>query len=188
MPDIFPNEMIQGGMLWFPDLSIPDPYFVLPVMASASFMLSIEANKEQMLSTNVGQGTLMINVFRAFGLIMIPSISYFSAGLNCYWVTNNTATLLQTILFKSAAVRKALGIWDPPKPVPGAPRLKGIVETAKEGITNLIEGKKSLTPTEEIEVHNRKVDEQKYFSMIGKSSRERRMTARRKAKLTPTKG
>ena len=188
MPDIFPNEMVQGGILWFPDLTIPDPYYVLPVIASASFMLSIEANKEQMMATNMAQGTLMINVFRAFGLIMIPSIAFFSAGLNCYWVTNNTATLLQTILFKNSAVRKTLGIWDPPKPVPGAPQVKGIVETAKEGITNLIEGKKTLTPKEEIEEHNRKIDEQKYFSMIGKPSRERRMAARRKARSTPTKG
>ena len=188
MPDIFPEEMKNGGMLWFADLTIPDPYYIMPILASTSFLLSIEANKEQMLATNIAQGELMLNVFRALGIIMIPSISFFSAGLNCYWVTNNTATLLQTLLFKNAGVRKYLGIWDPPKPVPGGPVVKGIFETAKEGVENFIEGKKKKSPKEEMEERNRAIDEKKYLSMIGTKSRDsRRRQVKRASRTVPPK-
>jgi membrane protein insertase Oxa1/YidC/SpoIIIJ len=150
-------------------------------------LLSIEANKEQMLATNIAQGELMLNVFRALGIIMIPSISFFSAGLNCYWVTNNTATLLQTLLFKNAGVRKYLDIWDPPKPVPGGPVVKGIFETAKEGVETLIEGKKK-SPKELMEERNRAIDEKKYLSMIGTKSRvSRRRQVKRASRTVPPK-
>ena len=36
------ESMKTGGILWFPDLTTPDPYYVLPVLACASFVASIE--------------------------------------------------------------------------------------------------------------------------------------------------
>ena len=36
------ESMKSGGILWFTDLTIPDPYFVLPVLACMSFMAIIE--------------------------------------------------------------------------------------------------------------------------------------------------
>jgi membrane protein insertase Oxa1/YidC/SpoIIIJ len=184
MPEIFPEEMKNGGILWFSDLSVHDPYYIMPVMASTSFLLSIEANKEAMVAASAAQGELMLNVFRLMGIVMIPSISFFSAGLNCYWVTNNTITLLQTLLFKSPNVRTYLGIWDPPKPVPGGPVAKGILETAQEGLERIIEGKKKTTPKEQIEQHNKAIDEKKYLTMIGTNSRDRRRKITRRAGRT----
>ena len=36
------ESMKTGGMLWFTDLTVPDPYYVLPVLSCASFMATIE--------------------------------------------------------------------------------------------------------------------------------------------------
>ena len=36
------ESMKTGGMLWFTDLTIPDPYFLLPVMTAATLFLTIE--------------------------------------------------------------------------------------------------------------------------------------------------
>ena len=36
------ESMKTGGLLWFPDLTIADPYFLLPILCSASMLLTIE--------------------------------------------------------------------------------------------------------------------------------------------------
>ncbi len=37
-----PLESFQtGGVLWFPDLTIPDPYFVMPIFATGSLLVMI---------------------------------------------------------------------------------------------------------------------------------------------------
>ena len=36
------ESMKTGGMLWFEDLTVPDPYYILPVLACGSFVASIE--------------------------------------------------------------------------------------------------------------------------------------------------
>ena len=38
------ESMKTGGALWFQDLTVPDPYYVLPVVACASFVASIEVH------------------------------------------------------------------------------------------------------------------------------------------------
>ena len=36
------ESMKTGGILWFTDLTVPDPYYVLPLLGCASFMAIIE--------------------------------------------------------------------------------------------------------------------------------------------------
>lgn len=71
---------------------------------------------------------IMVNAFRALGIIMVPLTMNFPASVFCYWVTNNTFSLAQTLIFKMDGFKKRFGIWDPPKPVPGAPEPKGMME------------------------------------------------------------
>jgi len=35
-------SMQSGGLFWFSDLTIPDPYFALPLMTAATFLVIIE--------------------------------------------------------------------------------------------------------------------------------------------------
>ena len=37
--------MMAGGLLWFPDLTVPDPSFMLPVISSAGFLISLEVRE-----------------------------------------------------------------------------------------------------------------------------------------------
>lgn len=34
--------MTVGGALWFTDLTVADPYYLLPITASALFLLTVE--------------------------------------------------------------------------------------------------------------------------------------------------
>jgi len=119
MPGLFPDELKTGGILWFTDLTLTDPLYILPITSAASFLLLIEMGKDQMMAQDPARGQIMINVFRGLSLMMIPVCFQLDAAMLCYWTVNNVVTLGQTALLKSDGVRKKLGIWDPPKPVPG---------------------------------------------------------------------
>lgn len=38
------TSMMAGGALWFPDLTVPDPSFMLPIISSAGFLVSLEVS------------------------------------------------------------------------------------------------------------------------------------------------
>ena len=39
------ESMKTGGLLWFPDLTLSDPYFLLPILSSALMLLTIEVGQ-----------------------------------------------------------------------------------------------------------------------------------------------
>ena len=160
MPEYFGPEMSVEGLLWFHDLTAFDPYYVLPVASAITMLASIELNKAQMVATNPGQGQLMLNIFRSMSIVMVPAIAAFPASLNLYWLVNNTFTAIQAGLFQNKKVRKALGIWEMPKPVPGMPIPKGIMQTIEDAVH------RKPTEGELIKTHNEKVENKKKIATI----------------------
>ena len=153
MPDYFPNELANGGMYWFPDLTNADPLHILPIASAAMFIGMMEVGKEQMLAGNPQQGPLMLNAFRGLGLIMIPITWNFTSAIFCYWCTNNLVSFGQSVLFKNPAMRKTLGIWDPPPPVPGM-QDKPLMEQIKAQFEKSPEEKEA----EKIRLHNEAIE------------------------------
>mmetsp|Transcript_26762 Transcript_26762/g.37615 ORF Transcript_26762/g.37615 Transcript_26762/m.37615 type:complete len:462 (+) Transcript_26762:272-1657(+) len=164
MPDYFPTELAEGGILWFPDLTVTDPLYILPMGSALSFLLMIELGKEQMMASNPQQGLIMMNVFRGMSLMMIPVATTLSSAVLCYWVTNNSISLAQSMAFRNKSVRQVLNIWDPPKPVPGSPATKGIMESVNE-MVDKVQGK-AVTEQQQIQQHNEAVDSRKKANMI----------------------
>ena len=81
----------SGGLFWFTDLTMADPYFVLPVV-SASIL--VVAGGVSARNINPAQKRMMLFLpvgFTAF-------IARFPAGLFVYWITSNAFTLIQNVL------------------------------------------------------------------------------------------
>ena len=36
------ESMMFGGLLWFPDLTVPDPYYILPVFTAVTMFITME--------------------------------------------------------------------------------------------------------------------------------------------------
>lgn len=108
MPELFPEELAAGGMFWFPDLTVPDPLYILPIASAGTFLLLIEMGKDQMMAQNAAQGQLMVNVFRVLSIGMLPVCVSFEASMLCYWTANNMMTIAQTGILKQDSVRKYL--------------------------------------------------------------------------------
>jgi hypothetical protein len=106
--DINP-AILTDGMLWFKDLSSPDPTGILPVLGGMMSMLNI-------MSTSSAGGNSVMRKFSKYlkllPLVSIPIWMTFPAAFNLYWLV--TASVQVTILnaFRFTAFRRFVGLPD----------------------------------------------------------------------------
>ena len=81
----------NGGLLWFQDLTVFDPLYILPVLYIATMMISQEI---AMQNTAPEQKRIMRFLPLVFGIVLIR----FPAGLFVYWVTSNLISIAQNLL------------------------------------------------------------------------------------------
>ncbi|XP_033209187.1 mitochondrial inner membrane protein OXA1L-like [Belonocnema kinseyi] len=127
-------SMREGGLSWFTDLCVPDPYYLLPVTSSTTLMLLLFGSSK-MLPISESTKKAMI--------VIVPSLTFFfvkgfPAGTLVYWVTTNSITLLQHQVLKLPAVKKYYGLPEvaPPKnPVSG--KMPGFLQSFQENMQNV---------------------------------------------------
>lgn len=122
LPELYPQTLSTEGILWFPNLAVADPYYILPLLTAGSFALTIEISKNSMKASaaDPAQARIMITAMRVLSAIMIPFTATFPAVMFVYWLPNNIVSFLSALLLQQSSIRKKIGIWDPPKPPPGS--------------------------------------------------------------------
>src|SRR5690606_26661034 len=73
---------------WIQDLSVMDPYFVLPLLMGASMFIQMRLNPTPADPTQAQVMKWMPAIFTVFML-------WFPAGLTLYWLTNNVLSIAQ---------------------------------------------------------------------------------------------
>jgi YidC/Oxa1 family membrane protein insertase len=73
---------------WIVDLSVKDPFFVLPLLMGATMFIQFKLNPTPPDPTQARIMQMMPIVFTFMFL-------WFPAGLVMYWVTNNTLSIIQ---------------------------------------------------------------------------------------------
>ncbi|MGI9200449.1 MAG: membrane protein insertase YidC [Woeseiaceae bacterium] len=82
-------EMRQAPfMLWITDLSVRDPFFILPLIMGAAMFF------QQKLNPQVGD-PIQIKVMQIMPIIFTAFFAFFPAGLVLYWVTNTLLSIAQ---------------------------------------------------------------------------------------------
>jgi YidC/Oxa1 family membrane protein insertase len=192
MPDFFPQEMATGGMLWFPDLTqtavlewsgwmpLLDMSWALPGICLVTMAASVELSSKQMIESggNTDMNRNMLQIFRFMMIPMTYILATMHAGLLCYWSVNNLFTLVQITVLKIPAIKKAAGIWDAPKPVPGAAPpggLKDIFESYKKRAMG-----EPDSDAAKIIQHNLRVEQRKKQAELSKESTANRRRAIKK--------
>lgn len=164
MPDYFHDELSTGGILWFVDLTLPDAYYVMPVFSGLSLIAMMEVSKKSMMASSPEHGKMMLTFFRVMGVLLVPFAMYFPTCLLCYWTVNNSFSLAQSVMFNNPNVRKGLGIWDLPKPVPGAGDKngnKGMLEMLQDSMNSKRKEGNDSNLKQRIELHNAAVEERR---------------------------
>lgn len=75
-------------ILWYKDLSIMDPYFVLPLLMGASMFFQQKLNPPQM-------DPIQQKIFQILPIVFTFMFLWFPAGLVLYWVVNNVLSIAQ---------------------------------------------------------------------------------------------
>jgi YidC/Oxa1 family membrane protein insertase len=78
-------------VLWIKDLSVQDPYYVLPILMGATMFIQQKIQPTTM-DPRQAQIMLILPVFLTFLFVTFP------AGLVLYWLTNNVLTILQQVI------------------------------------------------------------------------------------------
>jgi YidC/Oxa1 family membrane protein insertase len=87
-------------MLWVKDLSVQDPYYVLPILMGVTMFIQQKIQPTTM-DPKQAQIMLLLPVFLTFLFVTFP------AGLVLYWLTNNVLTITQQVVTDRYLLPKA---------------------------------------------------------------------------------
>jgi YidC/Oxa1 family membrane protein insertase len=76
-------------ILWIDNLSVRDPYFILPLLNAAFMILT------QRLTPMAGMDPLQAKMMQAMPIVFAVMFAFFPAGLVLYWATNAGLSLAQ---------------------------------------------------------------------------------------------
>uniref|UniRef100_A0A3P8UWU4 OXA1L mitochondrial inner membrane protein n=1 Tax=Cynoglossus semilaevis TaxID=244447 RepID=A0A3P8UWU4_CYNSE len=123
------------GVLWFPDLTLGDPLYILPLAVSGTMFFVLHMGAES------GIDNPNLRIMKAVNKVMPVIIFFvtinFPTAVSTYWLTSNCFSLLQVSLLKQPLIRKKLNIPSrivhPPSSIPPQ---KGFMETLSESWKN----------------------------------------------------
>jgi YidC/Oxa1 family membrane protein insertase len=75
-------------ILWIQDLSIKDPYFILPLIMGASMFIQQKLNPAP-------PDPMQAKIMQALPIVFTVFFAFFPAGLVLYWVVNNILSITQ---------------------------------------------------------------------------------------------
>ncbi|KAG8277554.1 Mitochondrial inner membrane protein oxa1l [Homalodisca vitripennis] len=104
MSSIPVESLKTGGLWWFTDLTVPDQFYILPLITSATLFLTIKVGAE------TGQPTqnmiIMKYVMMGLPLIVFPFTLNFHGLMLVYWTTSNFISLCQVGFLRVPKVRE----------------------------------------------------------------------------------
>ncbi|XP_065189244.1 uncharacterized protein LOC135819873 [Sycon ciliatum] len=103
-----PVSMQTGGFFWAPDLTIPDPYFVMPVLLSAVFLTAVMLGSENGMRPTGWMKHFLIGISIAGAGLT----SQFPMGLQIFWLFNISMGVSLSRLYRWPSVRPLLGMPD----------------------------------------------------------------------------
>jgi len=109
-------QMSAEGLFWCPNLSAPDPTFILPVLVGVTFASTIFVSSVK-TGVQKEQSGFLQKYSRAvtgglygLSLVMIPISSYVPSAMALYWATSGAMGVLINLLLLHPPVRRAVRI------------------------------------------------------------------------------
>ncbi len=91
-------------IFWIKDLSIHDPYFVLPIMMGITMLLI------QKMSPTPVTDPMQKKIMMIMPIVFTAMFCTFPAGLTLYWVVSNIVTIVQQIMIFRALEKRGLSM------------------------------------------------------------------------------
>ena len=102
--------LAHGGFGWVPDLTVADPYYVLPVTSALMTLLVLETGAETGTTAmnQTKQARLVKNLLRGVTVLAAWFVSNFPAAVLLYWTTTNTFSLVQLLALRTRFMKRWL--------------------------------------------------------------------------------
>lgn len=101
--------MLTDGFLWFKDLTVPDPYGILPFVAGGINLLNLmntPQNSTSSLFRNLRKYMYILPI------ISIPVWMTFPVAFNLYWIANSLVQFVILAAFRRDNFRRWMGVPD----------------------------------------------------------------------------
>ena len=126
------ESMCNGGLGWFTDLSISDPFYLLPAATATTLFLQLKLGADGMNFNQVGPIAKGLLKFGLPSVVFMATMN-FPAAVTFYWFTTNVISVCQAKVIRTKFIRKKLGIPKFKTPKEKLPsQSKGFVEGIKE--------------------------------------------------------
>eukprot|EP01080_Neovahlkampfia_damariscottae_P005040 gene5040-8636_t len=103
----------EGGLLWFTDLTLADPTYILPFISTFLVFMNMELSR-MMGGSQMQIPSKFTNIMkwglRGVMLLSFPFICRFETSFMVYWITTNLFTCFQTFFLNLPIVKEKLGI------------------------------------------------------------------------------
>jgi len=112
-------QMSNEGLAWFPDLTLPDSTWIIPVSLGVVLLANHELTVNQVSKDILTQGgkkpvpkiTRAVDILvRSVALVMVPVSACVPTALALYWTTSATAGLVVNLVLMSPKVRDTFKI------------------------------------------------------------------------------
>ncbi|XP_029836166.3 cytochrome c oxidase assembly protein COX18, mitochondrial [Ixodes scapularis] len=103
-------ELSVGGALWFPNLTLPDPLFVMPLLLGITNLLNIEFHALQHTKQLTKVRKVLTYTLRGMSVLMIPIASIMPTDVTLYWLCSSGFALGQNLLMINPKFRRACRI------------------------------------------------------------------------------
>ena len=132
------QQFVESGVAWVPDLTEPDPWFGLPILAGLMLYTNLEVargrrNVAGEAASKADISILMKDVVQPFAVFMPCFTSYLPGGMQVYLITSFCFTIGQSAALRYDPFRLLAGLpsIDDSKPEKGGEFVKQMVELKK---------------------------------------------------------
>lgn len=101
-------SMEEGGILWFENLCMYDPFYILPLITASSMFLQIRMGAEG--SSYNAMGAMGKMFMTAMPFIIVPFTMNLPSAMTYYWCCTNLISITQASLLRVPKVRSVFGI------------------------------------------------------------------------------
>uniref|UniRef100_A0A3Q3VSN1 Membrane insertase YidC/Oxa/ALB C-terminal domain-containing protein n=1 Tax=Mola mola TaxID=94237 RepID=A0A3Q3VSN1_MOLML len=101
------SELATGGALWFPDLTLPDSTWILPICLGLTNLLIVEMFSLQRVNPSRFQ-RIVTNSIRMLTVLMVPIAATVPSSMALYWVTSSLVGFGHNLLLRSLLLHRLL--------------------------------------------------------------------------------
>ncbi|XP_051874964.1 cytochrome c oxidase assembly protein COX18, mitochondrial [Pristis pectinata] len=98
------QDLSVGGVLWFPDLTLPDSTWIMPISLGLINLLIVEIFALRTIELSKFQ-KYVTYVIRGFSVLMVPIAATVPSSMALYWLTSSCVGLGQNLLLRAPSLR-----------------------------------------------------------------------------------